>query len=229
MSKFRVPVITIDGPGGSGKGTIGLWLARKKGWHFLDSGVLYRLVAYAVQKGDLPLADEATLADLAAHLEVRFSVPNQVSEAYRIFYKDIDVTYQIREESVASIASKVAAIQAVRLALLERQRAFCVSPGLVADGRDMGTVVFPDAQLKVYLIASAEERAKRRYKQLKGKGISATLSAILADIKERDSRDITRSASPLTPAADAVIIDTTDLSVEKTEQKILDLVYKRFQ
>jgi len=229
MSEFTAPVITIDGPGGSGKGTIGLWLARKKGWHFLDSGVLYRLVAYAVQEDDLPLEDETTLADLAEHLDVRFSVPNNASEEYRIFYKGIDVTYQIRDESVANVASKVAAIQGVRLALLERQRAFCVPPGLVADGRDMGTVVFPNAQLKVYLIASAEERAKRRYKQLKGKGIDATLSAILADIKKRDSRDIARSASPLTPAADAVIIDTTDLSVEKTEQKILDLVYKRFQ
>ncbi len=219
-----VPVITIDGPGGSGKGTIGLRLSRRKGWHFLDSGCLYRLVGLWMQKYKVDLADESQLVKISTHLPVTFLVADQTPSGYKIILDKQDVTKDIRTEEVAAMASKVAAIPSVRQALLNRQRAFRVAPGLVADGRDMGTVIFPDAIIKIYLTARAEVRANRRYKQLKEKGINANLSAILADIKERDERDKMRVIAPLVPANDAVVIDTSDLNVNETEQRVLDLV-----
>lgn len=222
------PVLTIDGPSGSGKGTISLLIARKLGWHMLDSGALYRLVAFGVEKHRISLQDEAKLADYARHLDVRFEQVEGCDEL-AIYLEGEDVTRGIRTETCGNAASKVAAIQAVRDALLDRQRAFSQPPGLVADGRDMGTTVFPDAGLKIFLTASAEERAKRRYKQLIGKGIDVSLPALLTEIAERDARDSQRSASPLKPAADAVQLETSNLSIEEVVHRVEQLYQERFQ
>jgi len=215
-------VITIDGPSGSGKGTISRLVANQLGWHFLDSGALYRLVALAVRQHSIPLDDEQGVATLAAHLDVEF-VSDENGTETRIFLEGEEVTNAIRREEVGNEASRVAAIQAVRDALLERQRAFQAVPGLVADGRDMGTVVFPDADLKVFLTASLEERAERRYKQLKEKGVDASLSALLSELAERDERDKNRTAAPLVPADDAVIIDSTQSGIEEVVAEVLAL------
>lgn len=223
-----VPVMTIDGPSGSGKGTISLRVARKLGWHMLDSGALYRLVAFGVEKHGISLQDEAKLADYARHLDVRFEQAEGCDEL-AIFLEGEDVTRGIRTERCGNAASKVAAIQAVRDALLDLQRGFSRLPGLVADGRDMGTTVFPNAGLKIFLTASAEERAKRRYKQLKDKGIDVSLPALLKEIAERDTRDSQRTASPLKPAADAVQLDTSNLSIDEVVQRVEQLYYERFQ
>ncbi|MDX1812200.1 MAG: (d)CMP kinase [Gammaproteobacteria bacterium] len=224
------PVITIDGPGGSGKGTVGQRLAWQFKWEFLDSGALYRLVGLSALNRKVDLADAERLRQLALGLNAQFAVKDgALGEEWIILLDDNDVTDELRTERVASAASKVAQYNAVRDALLERQRAFRVEPGLIADGRDMGTVVFPDAELKVFLTASAEIRAERRFKQLKGKGIDANLSAILADIQARDERDINRAVSPLVPAQDAVTIDTSDLTVDDVEVKVLSLAKERFQ
>ena len=223
----NTPVLTIDGPSGSGKGTISMLIARKLGWHMLDSGALYRLVAFGVEKHRISLQDEAKLADYARHLDVRFEQPEGADEL-AIYLEGEDVTGGIRTETCGNAASRVAAIQAVRDALLDRQRDFSQAPGLVADGRDMGTTVFPEAGLKIFLTASAEERAKRRYKQLKDKGIDVSRPALVKEIAERDARDSQRTASPLKPAVDAVQLDTSDLTIEQVVQRVEQLYKDRF-
>jgi cytidylate kinase len=215
-----VPVIAIDGPSGAGKGTVSRLVAGKLGWHFLDSGALYRLVALAALHHAVPLDDEVSLKTLAAHLDVQFAAGDGGAEG-RIILEGEDVTDAIRTEQCGKAASVVAALPSVRQALLERQRAFREPPGLVADGRDMGTVVFPEAKLKVFCTASREERARRRYKQLNEKGVSVNLQAILGELAERDARDSGRSVSPMRAAPDAVIIDTTTLSIDEVVAKVL--------
>ena len=215
-----IPVIAIDGPSGSGKGTIARRVAETLGWHLLDSGALYRLVAYAAGKHGIPLDDESRLAALAAGLDVRFGA--DVAGEEQIWLDGSLVTDAIRTEEAGAGASTVAAIQAVRDALLERQRAFRQSPGLVADGRDMGTQVFVTAPLKVFLTASPEERAKRRHKQLNDKGIDVSLAALSRDIEDRDRRDSERSVAPLRPAEDARILDSSGQSIEDVTKTVLE-------
>jgi cytidylate kinase len=219
------PVVTIDGPSSSGKGTISRVLARHLGWHLLDSGALYRLVAYAGLGRGLDGGDVEGHARLAASMQVVFGVGPDGAE--QILLEGRDVTQAIRTETAGQGASRVAAWPAVRSALLGRQRAFAGPPGLVADGRDMGTVVFPDARLKIYLTASAEERALRRYKQLKDKDPGASLSALSREITERDARDSTRAVAPLIPAADAEVIDSTGLPIEAVVSRVLRLGAQR--
>lgn len=216
-----VPVIAVDGPGGSGKGTITTRLAAHLGWHFLDSGALYRLTALAALKSQVSLDDEAALGELAAGLDIRFELDG---ENVRALLDQQDVSDAIRLEDVGANASKIAALPAVRAALKGRQRRFRQMPGLVADGRDMGTVIFPDAQLKIFLTASAEIRAKRRYKQLKDKGESVNLTRLFREIKARDLRDQSRSIAPLRPAEDAVIIDSSHMSIEEVFSKVVSLI-----
>lgn len=232
-SPDSVPVLTVDGPSGSGKGTIVQRVAQKLGWHMLDSGALYRLVAFGALKNGLSLQDEAAIADYAVHLDVEFRLQDMPAGApnpqeLQIMLEGKPVGPELRTEETGNAASIVAAMPEVREALLQRQRDFRQPPGLVADGRDMGTTVFPDAQAKVFLTASAEERARRRYKQLIDKGISANLAALLRDINERDERDSQRSVSPLKPAADAVIIDTSDLSIDQVVEQVLAICKDRF-
>jgi cytidylate kinase len=215
------PVIAIDGPSGSGKGTVARRVAERLHWHLLDSGALYRLVALAGAGRGLDPADETGHAAVAQSLDVRFEVDDSGGERVRL--EGRDVTRELRAETTGNMASVVATMPGVRAALLERQRAFAVPPGLVADGRDMGTVVFPAAPLKVFLTASAEERARRRHKQLKEKGLAANLPRLSQEILERDRRDAARTAAPLKPAVDAVVIDSTGVPVEDVVGRILDL------
>ncbi len=215
------PVIAIDGPGGSGKGTISLRLARELGWNFLDSGALYRLVALAAMNRGIEPDNGPALAELTAVLDVGFSMEG---EAPKYVLDGDDVSEQLRSEAVSAFSSHVASHAAVRKALVERQRAFRKPPGLVADGRDMGTVIFPDAEHKIYLTASVEERAQRRYKQLKEKGESVTLSRLFREIEKRDERDMNREIAPLVPAHDAVTIDSTRLSVDEVMRAIYDRI-----
>lgn len=217
-----IPVITIDGPSGSGKGTLSRLVAGRLGWHFLDSGALYRLVALAARHHAVPLEDEVSLATLAAHLDVEFEAVDGGVES-RIVLEGEDVGNAIRTEQCGRDASVVAALPTLRQALLERQRAFRVAPGLVADGRDMGTVVFPEAELKLFLTASREERARRRYNQLNEKGIDANLQRILNDLEIRDARDSERSVSPLRPADDAMVVDTTGIPIDDVVMQVLAL------
>ena len=220
-----VPVVTIDGPSGSGKGTVSRAAARILGWEWLDSGALYRLVALGGRRAGIDLGDAEGLAQLALELEMRFGSSPMGGEI--VYLGENDVTSAIRTESAGNDASKVAALPAVRAALLERQRRFAVPPGLVADGRDMGTVVFPQAQVKIFLTASADERAERRYKQLKEKGVAATLAALSKEIAERDLRDRTRSTSPLVASQDAVLLDSTGLSVDAVVERVLKIIGER--
>jgi len=226
VSGSEIPIITVDGPSGTGKGTICSYLTDWLQWNFLDSGALYRVLALAAKNHGINNDDEAALANLAENLNVEFKV-GAAGSLVNVVLDDEVVTDDIRTEEAGNAASLVAPIIAVREALLSRQKAFHKAPGLVADGRDMGTVVFPKATLKIYLTASAEERAKRRLKQLKDKGISANLRDLSADIAERDERDSTRAVSPLKPAEDAVIVDTSSLGINAVVEKISDLVKQR--
>lgn len=217
-----IPVLTIDGPSGSGKGTLAQILARELGWHYLDSGAIYRVLAQAALKHQIDLADEAALAQLAEKLDLQFEF---AGEELRVLLEGEDVSLLIRSEQAGNAASKVASIPAVRAALLQRQRDFQHAPGLVTDGRDMGTVVFPQARYKVYLTASAEERAQRRYKQLKEKGIESKLSDLIAEISERDQRDSQRSVAPLKPAEDAFIVDSTAVDISAVVTKVREYCF----
>jgi len=214
-----VPVVTIDGPSGSGKGTISREVARHLGWHLLDSGALYRLVALSGSLKGLTSDDVTGHAALARAMSVEFSGDERGGERIRL--DRVDVTREVRSEETGQGASRVAAWSGVREALLERQRAFALPPGLVADGRDMGTVIFPAADLKIYLTASASERALRRYKQLKEKGSNANLAALSREIAERDQRDSTRVVAPLRPAPDARVIDSTGMSIAQVVESVL--------
>jgi len=218
-----IPVITVDGPSGTGKGTICSHLADWLGWNLLDSGALYRILAMAAEKYQLELNNESAIADIAASLDVVFQQP-QPGEDIKIIFEGDDISQKIRTEECGNSASQIAILPQVRSALLDRQRQFQQSPGLVADGRDMGTVVFDDAPLKIYLIASAEERAKRRYKQLKQKGFDVNLPRLAAGIAERDTRDSQRTISPLKPADVAIVVDTTTLDISEVIKKIENLV-----
>jgi len=209
-----VPVVTIDGPSGSGKGTIAARVAQKLGWRILDSGALYRLVGHAVGKADVSLDDLEAVSDIARTLDVEFSEG-------RVLLAGEDVSLAIRSETAGNMASKVAAIPQVRAALLDWQKAYASPPGLVADGRDMGTVVFPDAQVKIFLTASAEERAMRRYKQLIEKEIDANLASLTVEIEERDARDRNRSVAPLKPATGAIEIDSTVLGIDEVVARVM--------
>lgn len=220
-----IPVITIDGPGGSGKGTVSRHLAHELGWHFLDSGALYRLVGLGALKRGVALDDEPALAGLAERLDVKFD-PNGGENA-AIFLDNIDISNELRSEASGEAASKVAVFPGVRQALLTRQRAFRRPPGLVADGRDMGTVIFSHADLKIFLEASQQERAARRYKQLKEKGMDVSLEALLREIESRDARDSGRLTSPMRPAKDAVIIDTTRMGITEVVRQIMQLWHDR--
>jgi CMP/dCMP kinase len=221
-----VPVIAIDGPSGSGKGTIARWVARQLGWHLLDSGALYRLVALAGLRQSLPAFDVAGHARLAASLDARFGMDDRGEE--QILLAGQDVTRELRAEATGEAASRVAAWQEVRSALLGRQRAFARPPGLVADGRDMGSIVFRDAGLKIFLTASPEVRAQRRYKQLKEKGLSVSLAALSAEIAERDRRDTTRPVAPLVAVPDAIVVDSTALTIEEVVGRAIELARERF-
>jgi cytidylate kinase len=221
-----VPVLTIDGPSGSGKGTVARQVAERIRWHLLDSGALYRLVAFAAQRRGESLEDEGANSSIAQHLDVRFGADAAGEE--QIWLEGAEVSRDIRTERAGDGASKVAALPAVRAALVDRQRAFARPPGLVADGRDMGTVIFPDAGLKIFLTASAEERARRRYKQLKDKGVGANLAALSLEIAERDRRDASRPIAPLRPADDALIIDSTSMSIDAVVARVLELAAQRF-
>jgi cytidylate kinase len=211
---IQIPVLTIDGPSASGKGTVAERVAQALGFHFLDSGALYRLTALSAMQRSVALDDEARVAELAATLPATF-------RDGAVWLAGENVSDAIRAEAVGEGASKVAALPAVRAALLDRQRAYRQPPGLVADGRDMGTVIFPDAAAKVFLTASAEARAERRYKQLIGKGNSASLPALVADMQARDARDTARAVAPLKPAPDALLLDTTHMGIESAVQAVL--------
>jgi len=216
-------VITIDGPSGAGKGTVCARLAEQLGWHLLDSGALYRITGLAASRKGIVLDDEVAVAVVAGQLDVVFQ-PTPVG--VKVILEGEDVTDIIRTEEVGSLASQVAALPEVRAALLQRQRDFAQTDGLIADGRDMGTVVFPAAHVKVFLTASAEERGQRRYQQLLDKGFDASLPALIEDIQARDERDSNRAVAPLKPADDATVIDSTDLTIEEVCEQVAGLVRK---
>ena len=220
-----IPVVTVDGPSGAGKGTLSALIAEKLGWHLLDSGAIYRVLAVAAMHHDLPVDDESAVVPLASGLDVSFEIDK---EQRRVVLEGEDVTDDIRTEEVGAVASQIASLARVREALLRRQRAFQQDPGLVADGRDMGTVVFPDAPLKVFLTASAEERARRRFMQLKEKGDSVNLAALLEEIRARDKRDSERQHAPLKAADDALLIDSSDLGIQDVFERVMAQAKARF-
>ena len=228
MNNSNVQVICLDGPSGVGKGTICLAVAKKLGWHILDSGSLYRITALQVSRKfpetEVVDIDESQLVDIAENLNVSYEENNS---ELAIILDGQEVSSLIRNEKIGDIASKVAAVSAVRSALLARQRAFLQAPGLIADGRDMGTVVFPDAVLKIFMTASAEERAQRRYKQLKEKGLDVNLASLVEELRQRDERDMKRETAPLKPASDAIIIDTTRLDIEQVTKEVMYWVEQR--
>lgn len=225
MPKTAIPVLTLDGPSGSGKGTISRTVADRLGWHMLDSGAIYRAVGHAAQRQRLDLADAAAVARCAAQARIEFLDPGDGGET-RVIIDGEDATDAIRTETAGTAASTIAAWPAVRKALVDKQLAFRQPPGLVADGRDMGTVIFPDAPFKVFLTASPAERAERRYKQLKAKGLDVTLASLLHEIERRDARDASRTVAPLKPAADAVLIDTTGQPIPTVVAAVLAVVRK---
>jgi CMP/dCMP kinase len=221
-SADHAPVLTIDGPSGSGKGTVSRLVASRLGWHFLDSGALYRAVGLAAGWAGLDFSDAEALSRCA--LETRIEFRDMPDAEPRVIIDGADATDQLRTETAAAGASAIASLPPVRAALVERQRAFRAAPGLVADGRDMGTVIFPDAPYKVFLTASATERSERRFKQLKEKGLDVTLPGLLREILARDARDAQRSVAPLKPADDAVTIDTTGVPIEAVVERVLSLL-----
>jgi CMP/dCMP kinase len=222
----KAPVITIDGLSGSGKGTVAKLAAKSLNWHYLESGLLYRILAFASIHLNIALDNVETLIDLAQNLPAKFK--GDIDET-KVYWSDYEVTDEIYTEQYGNIASKIAIIPQVREALLLRQRLFCTEPGLVTDGRDMGTVVFPDAKLKFFLVAERKERAKRRYHQLKNKGINVSLENIFDELTERDYRDQHRSISPLRPALDAIMVDTTSLNCEETFLQVMEWIQKVFR
>lgn len=222
QAQAGVPVLTIDGPSGSGKGTVSRAVAQRLGWHYLDSGALYRAVAVAAGWANADLSDRAALMRLAFNTTIEFQT--QGAGEPRVMVDGIDATDELRTETAGAAASAIAAISEVRAALFEKQRSFLRHPGLVADGRDMGTVIFPEAPHKVFLTASAEERASRRHKQLKDKGLEVRMSDLLREIQARDARDAQRAVAPLKPAPDAIVMDTTGVSVEQVVDQVLDLL-----
>lgn len=223
MQALLMPVITVDGPSGSGKGTVCRLLAEKLGWDVLDSGAIYRVLSLAALHHQIALDNEEALVPLAANLDVQFLIDSDAN-AGKIILEGEDVTTTIRNEEVGAAASKVAALPRVREALLRRQRAFRTENGLIADGRDMGTVVFPDAPLKIFLTASAEERARRRFVELNERGLDVTLSGLLQDIQARDDRDMNRAVAPLVPAEDAIELDTSELNAQQVFDKVITLL-----
>lgn len=214
------PVVTIDGPSGAGKGTVSRAVAARLGWHYLDSGAIYRALSCSVRRQNVELDDVETIAWLARHLDVSFKGDDDIS----VFLENKDITAEIQTEECGNYASRIAAYPEIRQALLERQREFQQAPGLVADGRDMGTVVFPSADFKIFLVASPEVRAQRRYKQLKGKGIGVRLEKITDEIMERDKRDRERRHAPLVRAEDAVLVDSSELSVSEVIERLILIV-----
>ena len=220
------PVVTIDGPGGSGKGTVCALLARELGWHLLDSGALYRLTALTAHQRTIDLDDEQAVAVVAEHLDVQF-LAGDAGEPTKILLDGNDVTTAIRQEEIGIAASKVATQPAVRSALLARQQAFSELPGLIADGRDMGTVVFPNAPVKIFLTASAEERAKRRFLQLQEQGVNVSLDRLLEDIVRRDEQDTNRAVAPMRPADDAIILDSTKLNIQEVLTRVKELMEQK--
>lgn len=225
MTQASVPVLTIDGPSGSGKGTIARAVADRLGWSMLDSGAIYRAVGYAAGERKLDLTDGHAVARCAADTRIEFCDPGDGGDT-RVIIDGVDATEAIRTETAGAAASAVAALPEVREALVDKQLAFRRPPGLVADGRDMGTVIFPDAPFKVFLTASAAERAERRYKQLKAKGLAVTLANLLHEIEMRDARDASRTVAPLRPAADAVVIDTTGQPIPAVVAAVLAVVHR---
>lgn len=225
MTDKQIPIITIDGPSGSGKGTVCQLLATKLGFHYLDSGALYRLLALAAKRHGVALDNVESLTVLAAHMDITFNM-NEDGTPSKVLLEGEDVSLLIRNEDVGSDASLVAACPEVRGALLQRQRAFAVAPGLVADGRDMGTVVFPDADAKIFLTASPKERAERRYKQLIDKGESVSLAALVEQVQKRDERDMNRTISPLVPADNAVVLDSSKMTIDEVLHSGLEIVIK---
>lgn len=221
----QAPVITIDGPGGSGKGTICRLVAQKLGWHLLDSGAIYRVLALAAIHHNIAPEDEEALQPLAAHLDVQFTCDEQSN--VRITLEGENVSQTIRTEQVGSVASKIASLPRVREALLRRQRAFREAPGLVADGRDMGTVVFPGAEVKIFLTADATERARRRYLELKQKGLDVNIDDLLNEIQTRDDRDMNRAVAPLKPADDAYMLDSTNKTIDQVLEEVLSFTKKQ--
>ncbi|RUM77885.1 MAG: (d)CMP kinase [Candidatus Thioglobus sp.] len=218
-----IPVLAIDGPSGVGKGTVARIMAQKLGWHLLDSGAIYRAFALAVDARNIDVTDESALVEVANNLDLEFKTETD-SELVSVYLDGQDVSKVLRTEQTGEMASKIASIGVVRAALLKRQQAFAKAPGLVADGRDMGTVVFADAPFKVFLTASAQERANRRLKQLQNQGSEGIISQILADVIARDERDSSRKHSPLKPAKDALIIDTTELSIDEVITQVSELI-----
>ena len=226
MTPSHIPVVTIDGPSGSGKGALTALLAKWSGFHVLDSGVLYRLVGLAARRASIRLDDEQALGSIAENLDVSF-VPDDVGDDWQVYLSSERVSERIRTDKAGVDASMVSQFSQVRAALIGRQRAFQQLPGLLADGRDMGTVVFPDAALKIFLTASAEERATRRYKQLKNKGMDVNFAGLLDSIKARDERDSSRSVAPLVPADDAIVIDSSLMTLDAVVKEAQSLMVDR--